>query len=205
MASCRAASVLGSTGIHLSAWTAARVVEVGADVDLLDAGPGPECEMRLAYWPVKPQGVVSSSQPQLSTMSAVLGDVFDEVGRRRHHALEALAPDVLGAPVPAFPAVRVADLLGEAAHHVEQAGLVAVGGMDGLALAVAVALGQDGERAVFLVDAPDLGGDDVGRLVPGDPRYLLLPRFCGLRSPLGSQSTRIMGNLIRLGEKVRFL
>jgi len=35
--------------------------------------------------------------------------------------------------------------------------------------------------------------------------YLLLPRFWGLRSPLGSQSTRFMGNLIRFGENVLFL
>ena len=30
--------------------------------------------------------------------------------------------------------------------------------------------------------------------------YLLLPRFCGFRSPLGSQSTRFSGYLTRLGE-----
>ena len=30
--------------------------------------------------------------------------------------------------------------------------------------------------------------------------YLLLPRFCGLRSPFGSQSTRLSGYLTRLGE-----
>ena len=34
---------------------------------------------------------------------------------------------------------------------------------------------------------------------------LLLPRFCGLRSPFGSQSTRLSGYLTRLGEYVRFL
>ena len=30
--------------------------------------------------------------------------------------------------------------------------------------------------------------------------YLLMPRFCGLRSPFGSQSTRLRGYRIRLGE-----
>ncbi len=35
--------------------------------------------------------------------------------------------------------------------------------------------------------------------------YLLLPRFCGFLSPLGSQSTRLSGYLIRLGEYARFL
>ena len=35
--------------------------------------------------------------------------------------------------------------------------------------------------------------------------YLLFPRFCGLRSPSGSQSTLLSGYRIRLGEYVRFL
>src|SRR5690606_30221423 len=35
--------------------------------------------------------------------------------------------------------------------------------------------------------------------------YLLLPRFCGFLSPLGSQSTLFIGYRIRLGEVTRFL
>ncbi len=35
--------------------------------------------------------------------------------------------------------------------------------------------------------------------------YLLTPRFWMLRSPLGSKSTRFMGNRIRAGEWTRFL
>jgi len=35
--------------------------------------------------------------------------------------------------------------------------------------------------------------------------YLLMPRFWGLRSPFGSQSTRLRGYMVRLGELTRFL
>ena len=129
------------------------VVQVGADVDLLDAGPRPELGDAAGVLAGEAPGGGLLVAAPLEHHVAVLGDVFDEVGGRGHHALEALAPDVLGAPVPALPAVRVADLLGEAAHHVEQAGLMAVGRVDGLVLAVAVTLGQDGERTVVLVDA----------------------------------------------------
>ena len=54
--------------------------------------------------------------------------------------------------------------------------------MDGLALAVAVALHQDRVRAVLLVDAGDLPGDDVGRFVPRDADVLALAAV--LRVPL---------------------
>ncbi len=51
---------------------------------------------------------------------------------------------------------------------------MAVRSVDGLAFAVAVALDQDAEGTVFLVDPPDLGGDEVGGLIPGDPLVFAL-------------------------------
>ena len=112
----------------------------------------------------------------------MLDDVLQDVELGRHHALEPLPPHVLGAPVPALPAVGLADLQGEAAHLVEQAGAVAVRRMDGLAFAVAVALDEDRRWAVLLVDAGDLAGDDVRRLVPRDAHVLALAAV--LRVPL---------------------
>ena len=138
--------------------------------------------MLVAFCPVKPHGVVSSSQPHLRTMSQFSTTSLQDVQLGRHHALEPMAPHVLGAPVPALPAVGLADLEGEAAHLVEQAGAVAVWRVDGLALAVAVALDQDRRRAVLLVDPGDLLGDDVRRLVPGDADVLALAAV--LRVPL---------------------
>ena len=185
MASCRAASVLGSTGIHLSAWMARRVVEVGADVDLLDAGLRPEVQQAAGQLSAEaPGGGLGVAAPDQHHV-AVLGDVLHHVVGGGHHADEALAPHVLGAPVPAFPAVRVPDLLGEAAHLVEEQGGAAVGSVDHLALAVAVALHQDGQRSVFLVHALDLGGDEVGRLVPGDPHELALAPVLGVALAVG--------------------
>ncbi len=160
-----------------------RIVEVGGDVYLLDARPGPELADAAGVLPGEAPGRRFLVATPLEHHTAVLGDVLDEVGGRGHHALEALTPDVLGAPVPAFPAVRVADLLGEAAHHVEQAGLMTVGGVDSLVLAVSVTLGEDGERAVLLVDPGDLRGDDVDRFVPGEAHVLALATVLRVAPP----------------------
>ena len=177
------------------------VVEVGADVDLLDARPGPELgDAGGVLTGEAPGGGLFVAAP-LEHHVAMLGDVLDEVGGRRHHALEALAPHVLGAPVPALPAIRVADLLGEAAHHVEQAGLMAVGSMDGLVLAVAVALRKDGQRAVFLVDPLDLAGDDVGGFVPGEPHVLALATVLRVALAVGIPVHALHGELDPVGRE----
>ena len=76
-----------------------------------------------------------------------------------------------------------------------------MGRVDELALAVAVALHQDGQRAVLLVQMRLTSSATSLCASSQEMRtYLLLPRFCGFRSPLGSQSTRLSGYLIRLGE-----
>ena len=87
------------------------------------------------------------------------------------------APDVLGAPVIAFPAVGVAHLLGPPspakvfADHVEEIVPPEVQGLQISALAVTVGLHQNGlHRAVFLANALELIDDDVERLIPTDPR-----------------------------------
>jgi len=59
---------------------------------------------------------------------------------------------------------------------------VAVRRVNCLALAVSVTLHQDAERPIGFVDSPDLVGDDVGRLIPGDADVLALAAV--LRVPL---------------------
>ena len=54
-------------------------------------------------------------------------------------------------------------------------------------------------RAVLALEADDLGGDDVERLVPADGLVAGLAALVVLRSPSGSQSTRLSGVRMRLG------
>ena len=165
---------VGEDGDPLVGVDGRRVVEVGVDVDLLDADLVPEEEQPAgelsAEAPGRGLGVAAPHHHHV----AVLADVVHDVVVGGHHADEALAPDVLGAPVPAFPAVGVADLLGEAAQLVQEQRGAAVGSMHHLALAVAVALHQDGQRPVLFADALDLVGDEAGGLVPGDAHVLAL-------------------------------
>jgi hypothetical protein len=55
-----------------------------------------------------------------------------------------------------------------------------VGRVDHFTLPVPVALHQNGERPVLLVDALDLGGEDIRRLVPGDADILALAAVLGV-------------------------
>ena len=147
------------------------VVEVGADVDLLDADltpPVAQAARELAL--PAPRGGLLVAAPEQQQFG-VLGDVPEQV------ALLALAdglaaPEVLVAPPPAFPAVGLADLEGEAAPLAQQLAAGAVAGLHDLVLAVLVALVEQGGRAVLLLDAVHLAGDDVQRLVPGDALVL---------------------------------
>ncbi len=103
-----------------------------------------------------------------------MADVVHDIVVGSHHADVALTPHVLRAPVPAFPAVGVADLLREAAHLVEQQRGAAVRRMHHLALTMAVLLNEDGQRTVRVADACNLVGDDLRSLLPGDAHELAL-------------------------------
>ena len=149
------------------------VVEVGAHVDLLDADLTPPVAQAARELTLPaPRGGLLVAAPEEQELG-VLGDVPEEV------ALLALAdglaaPEVLVAPPPAFPAVGLADLEGEAAPLAEELAAGAVAGLDDLVLAVLVALVEQGGRAVLLLDAGHLADDDVERLVPGDALVLAL-------------------------------
>ena len=157
-----------AVGVHR-----ARVVDVGADVDLLDAEfgvPVGEAAGQLAL--PAPRGGLLVAAPEQQQL-AVLGHVVEQV------ALLALAyrfaaPEVLAAPPPAFPAVGLADLQGVAAPQRQQLAAGAVAGLHHLVLAVLVALIEKGGRAVLLLDAVHLADDGVQRLVPGDAHVLAL-------------------------------
>ena len=145
-----------------------RVVHVGRDVDLLDAQLGePEAQPACQVAAPSQGGRLHVAAPEQHRV-AVLGDVLDDVVLQRVLPERVHAPDVLGAPVPAFPAVGLARLQRVGADEVEHAALAAVRRMDELRLAMAVELAQDGGRAVRVMHALDLFRDEVARLVPRD-------------------------------------
>ena len=149
-----------------------RIVHVGGDVDLLHADLGePEAQAARLLARPAPRRRLGIAAPEQHGIG-VLGDILEQIVLMRVLTERLVAPGVLGAPVPAFPRVRLARLHSQAARHVEQVRHRSVGTVDGARLAMAVALAEDGVAAVGLIDTHDLGGDDVGRLVPGDALVL---------------------------------
>jgi hypothetical protein len=92
-------------------------------------------------------------------------------------ALQRIRAESPSATAVVFPSDH---LLGESAHLVQKQRGAAVRGVDELAFAVAVTLDEDRQRPVLPVDAPDLGGDEVRGLVPGDARVLALSAVLGI-------------------------
>jgi hypothetical protein len=92
---------------------------------------------------------------------------------------------VHGPIIPAFPTVRITDLLSETADLVQEQSWLTVGGVDGFAFAVAVYLRQDSVRTVFLLDPLDFAGDDPGGFVPGDTLVLALAPVLGIPFAIG--------------------
>jgi hypothetical protein len=92
---------------------------------------------------------------------------------------------MFGSIIPAFPAIGVPDLEGISTHLFQQEHITAVGAVDGLGLSVSVSLEQDGIRAVFFMDAPDLGSDDISSLIPGDSLILAFSPVLGVALTVG--------------------
>ena len=99
---------------------------------------------------------------------AVFGNVFDYVVLLVLLPEWVHAPDMLGAPIPAFPAVGLAGLQGEPAAQIEQMGNAAVARVHHFRLAVAVNFAQDCLRGIFIMHALDFGCDDFCCFVPAD-------------------------------------
>ena len=159
------------------------VVQIRADVDRLDADIAvKQAEAADLVAGAEAAGGGAGVAGFVEQQLAVLCNVGIEVGAVGHQAERLAAPEVLGSPEPALPGVRVADLHGEAAEQVEQLEHTAVGAMDHLGLAMAVALRIDGVGAIFLDDAADLALDDVEGLIPADA--LVAADAAGLRMAL---------------------
>ena len=180
---------VGKDGDPLVGMNRGAVVEVGADVDGLEADlgePVAQVAREQALDGVRSGlRVAAPEQQQL----AVLGDVGVEVGGRHHLPHRLAAPHVLGAPVLAFPAVQVAHLDGVAAQQREQAVGAAVAGAEVLGLAVHVGLGEHGLGPVGLLHAPQLGRHQLGGLVPGDAHVLARAPVLGV-APAGADGPR---------------
>ena len=112
----------------------------------------------------------------------VLGDILRRVGRERVLPNRVHTPRVLSAPVPAFPAVRVARLHGVAAAQIEHRGLAAMAAVHRLAFPMAVGLAENRIGTVLIVNALHLRGDELASLVPADAD--VLARTAVLRVPL---------------------
>ena len=116
----------------------------------------------------------------------VLGTIVVEVGTEFHvEANRLVTPDMLGTPVPSFPAVRVTYLLGVAAEEFHQVSRAAMTCIDYLALGVAFGLEADAFGAVFVDDSLDFAVDDVKRLVPGDSHVLAGAAVLGVPLAVG--------------------
>ena len=115
----------------------------------------------------------------------IFGNIFDHVIGRMHHTDNALAPNMLGAEVPAFPAIRFSDHLGKTADFIQQQTGLAVRGIDGLAFAMSITLQHDGQRTIFLMDSFDFIGDQGGGFVPGDADEFALAAVLGISFTFG--------------------
>ena len=146
---------IGQHGYPLVCMNCGAVITVRADVYLLDFGFGekiaePACQLTGE----SPWGCFRVTAPEKHHIGMIDG-VLDDIGRRIRNALGTLTPHMLCTPVPAFPGVRVSYLQGETAKIFEQNARLAVRGVDGFTLAVAVTLHEDRVVAVFFMDPLD--------------------------------------------------
>ena len=148
------------------------VVEVRADEHALDTDLAPPIHQAAGHLAVEgPRRRLGIAAPEKEQF-CVLRDIRHQVAHRLHLPDRLHPPGVLGPPVRPLPAVGVADLLGEAAEELQQFVLAAVGAVDDLGLAVAVALGEDRIWAVVGVHAPEFRRQDVEGFIPGDTHVL---------------------------------
>ena len=161
------------------------VVHVGADVDLPDADLAPEVADLRGHLATPAPGRGFRVAPHEQHGVAVLAGVHQQIRLERLLAHRVHAPHVLGAPVPAFPAVGLAGLQGEAAQQVQKMRVAAVAGMHDLRLPMAVALQEHRRGPVFVDAPPDLVGADLRGLVPADALVSADPARFGMALPVG--------------------
>ena len=178
-----------------------RGVVIGVDVHDLDAElrvlqPLPTHGAFLRA--VGARGALRIGRPEHDHV-AVLQAVLDGAVGFRLADAQRVAPVVHGAPVPAFPAIgivvhaRHADRIGEAVERRQVVADVAPGVMravrGGDRAGPVIAL----QRLISLATRSSASSQEMRT-------YSDLPRFCGLRLPFGSKSTRFIGCSSRSGE-----
>ena len=120
------------------------------------------------------------------------GDIRVHVGGVGHQPERFAAPDVLGAPIPTFPAVGVAHLQRVAPQQLQEPHLTAVRSVNGLGLAVAIALCEDCMGSVAIDDPPKLRDHDIQSLVPRDAHVAALAAVLGVAPTWAGGSRRAL-------------
>ena len=154
----------------------------------------------MAFWPVKPHGVVSSSQPHLSTRSQ-----FSTTSLRmlacgaimpwKPWPQTCLEPQYQPSQLSGWRTWRVKPPIALMSRPLWPCGvwMVLLSPWPSACSRMALRPYCFSMRLISLTMMSVASSHEMRT-------YLLLPRFCGLRSPLGSQSTRLSGYLMRLGE-----
>ncbi len=120
MASCSGRIGVGQHRNPFVGMNGRTVVQIRADIYLLDAALGPEITETAGKLTDKTPGSGLRITAPEEDHVAVFGHVLDAVVGRIHHTDDTLTPDVLRSPVKTFPAVRITNLLGETAQHFQQ-------------------------------------------------------------------------------------
>ena len=175
---------VGENGNPLIGVNGGAVIQIGTDVDLLDADLAPEvADLRChlaAPAPGRCLGIAAHHEHGVG----IFGDIPQQVGLVGLLPHRIHAPHVLGAPVPSFPAVGLARLQGESSEQVHEMGVAAVSPVHDLGLAVAVALHEHGGIAVGVDNAADLVGADLRRLIPADALISRNSSILGVALPI---------------------
>ena len=161
------------------------VVQVGGNEDLHNAGFGQEALQNAGHHaapaPRRGFGVAGPHDQAV----AVFADVLEQVLNMTLLANGLHAPHVLCTPGPAFPGVGLACLQGVAAQKVEQFLLAAMGSVQNLGLAMAVALQKQRFHAVSLFNAHDFFCANVSSFVPGNTDVLGFATGFGMTIAIG--------------------
>ncbi len=163
------------------------VVQVGADIELLDtqfsvpvahqAG-----QASAAETPGGGLGVGALADKHLG----ILGNIIVKIGAEFHVETDRfVAPDMLGAPVPSFPAIRITDLLGVTTEELHQVGGTAMSGINYFALPVPFCLETDAFRAIFFDNPLDFTDHHIQSLIPGDSHILAIAAVLGVPFSFG--------------------
>ena len=149
-------------------------------MNLLDAQFGePEAQTACLLARPAPRRGLRVATPEQNGIG-IFGDILEQVVLMSVLAQRLLAPSVLCTPVPTFPRVRLASLHGKTTGHIQQVCHAAMGAMQRASLAMAIGLSENGVAAVGLINAHDLGSNDVGGFVPADALELALATVLGM-------------------------